>query len=91
MVRVDNSVATVDFSKEVLKANVGSEGEALGIAQIVNTLTEFPSIKKVRLTVEGRDKGAISGRNIEDWRGHIGLYDQPFSRNESVKRTSPTF
>lgn len=84
MVRVDNSVATVDFSKEVLKANVGSEGEALGIAQIVNTLTEFPSIKKVRLTVEGRDKGAINGRNIEDWWGHIGLYDQPFSRNESV-------
>lgn len=83
-IKITNGLATVDFSKEVLNANTGSEGEALGIAQIVDTLTNFPTISKVKFLVEGRDKGKIDGREIQDWWGHIGLADQPFSRNESL-------
>lgn len=83
-VKIANNLATVDFSRDVLQANVGSEGEALGIAQIVNTLTQFPTIKKVRFLVEGRDRGAIDGRQIQDWWGHIGLSGQPFSRDEGL-------
>lgn len=77
-VKIDQGLATVDFSSEVLRANVGSEGEALGIASIVNTLTEFPSIKKVSFTVEGQVEKA------QDWWGHVGLSEQPFSRNLAV-------
>ncbi|MDI9466566.1 MAG: GerMN domain-containing protein, partial [Bacillota bacterium] len=44
-INIDNGLATVDFSPEVLRANVGSSGEGLGIASIVNTLTEFPTIQ----------------------------------------------
>lgn len=71
-----DGLCTVDFSREVLNANVGAEGEAFGIKTIVNTLTEFPTIKKVQFTVEGK----IDER-ARDWWGHVGLYDQPFSRD----------
>ncbi|MCL6473111.1 MAG: GerMN domain-containing protein [Firmicutes bacterium] len=83
-VKITDSLATIDFSREVLNANVGAESEALGIAQIVDTLTQFPTIKTVKFLVEGRDRGTIDGRQIEDWWGHVGLSKQPFSRNESV-------
>lgn len=78
-IKVENDVATVDFSREVLKANVGAQGEALGIQSVVNTLTEFPGINKVAFTVEGEIDETVKG-----WWGHVGLYDQPFTRNLSV-------
>lgn len=74
----DQGVATVDFSPEVLNANVGSSGEALGIASIVNTLTESPNIIKVSFTVNGKAENAM------DWWGHVGLYEQPFDRQMSL-------
>lgn len=74
---IKDGVATVDFSREVLNANVGATGEALGIASIVNTLTEFPTIDKVQFFVEG------SAENGMDWWGHVGLSEQPFQRNLS--------
>ncbi|MFX4261802.1 Gmad2 immunoglobulin-like domain-containing protein [Pelotomaculum propionicicum] len=76
-INIKDGLATVDFSKEVLNANVGASGEALGIQSIVNTLTEFPEIKKVSFTVEGKTDEAM------DWWGHVGLYEQPFSRDLS--------
>ena len=85
-VRLDKGVATVDFSREVLAANVGADGESLGIAALVNTLTEFSEVTAVRFTVEGRNKGSIDGRAIEDWWGHVGLFDQPFHRDLSRVR-----
>jgi hypothetical protein len=77
-IKIEQGLATVDFSPEVLKANVGASGEAMGIASIVNTLTEFPSIQKVAFTVDGSVDKAI------DWWGHVGLSEQPFSRNLAV-------
>lgn len=75
-IKIAKGTATVDFSREVLKANVGAAGEALGIQSIVNTLTEFPQVKQVRFLVEGGlDERARA------WWGHIGLYEQPFKRN----------
>ena len=76
-IKIEQGLATVDFSSEVLRANVGSSGEALGITSIVNTLTEFPSIQKVAFKVDGQVDKAM------DWWGHVGLYDQPFKRDLS--------
>lgn len=76
-IKIDQGLATVDFSAEVLRANVGASGEALGIASIVDTLTELPSIQKVAFTVDG------SAEKGMDWWGHVGLYEQPFSRDLS--------
>jgi germination protein M len=73
-ITIEDGLATVDFSREVLYANVGSSGESLGIDSIVNTLTEFPTIDRVAFTVEG------SAENGMDWWGHVGLYEQPFTR-----------
>ena len=79
-VTIRDSVATVDWSAEVLEANAGAEAERLGIESIVYTLTRFPSISSVRFTVEGKDHGTASnGRPIEDWWGHAGLEGQPFT------------
>lgn len=80
-VEIKNGVAMVDFSREVLQTNVGSEGEAMGIWSIVNTLTEFPDVDNVAISVEGK----VDDRTM-DWWGHIGLYDQPFKRDVSMIR-----
>ncbi len=74
-VKIENGLATVDFSREVLKANAGAAAEELGIKSIVNTLTEFPTVQKVQFTVEGSLSAA------SDWWGHVGLRGQPFKRD----------
>lgn len=77
-INISEGTAIIDFSREVLKANVGSELEAFGIQSIVNTLTEFPSIKEVSFKVEGK-----LDQQTMDWWGHVGLYEQPFKRDLS--------
>lgn len=72
---IKDGLATIDFSQEVLNANVGSTAEALGIASIVNTLTEFPTIEQVQFFVEG------SAENAMGWWGHVDLSIQPFQRD----------
>src|SRR5262245_7944288 len=80
-VTITGGVATVDWSADVLDASVGAEAESLGIQSVVYTLTEFSTIKSVRFTVEGKDRGTASnGRSIEDWWGHVGLAGQPWHR-----------
>ncbi len=80
-INIDQGQATVNFSSEVLRSFGGSSGEALGIASIVNTLTEFPNIQKVSFMVDGQVEKAI------DWWGHVGLSEQPFSRDLTVVST----
>lgn len=89
-VTVRDKVATVDWSAEVLTANAGAETEALGIQSVVYTLTEFPTIAKVRFTVEGKSSGTASnGRAIEDFWGHEGLSGQPWDRDPQIEVLAP--
>jgi germination protein M len=89
-VTIRNRVATVDWSAEVLTANVGARTEALGIQSVVYTLTEFSSIAAVRFTVEGKTSGAASnGRAIEDFWGHAGLDGQPWHRDPQIDVLAP--
>ncbi|MDD4170173.1 MAG: Gmad2 immunoglobulin-like domain-containing protein [Desulfotomaculaceae bacterium] len=77
-ITIRDGLATVDFSREVLLANVGASGEVCGIQSIVNTITEIPGIQKVSFMVEGKvDEQALN------WWGHVGLYQQPFTRDIS--------
>jgi germination protein M len=86
-VTVKNGLAIVDFSKEIItesqKIPHSSTTEVLAIYSIVDTLTEFKEIQKIRITIEGKQKGSIDGLYIEDFWGHVGIYDD-FSRNEQV-------
>lgn len=67
-VTVKDGVATVDFSKE-LQSNFsgGSTGEEMLIGSIVNTLTDFPEIQKVRILIDGA--------SVETLSGHMDLSD----------------
>ncbi|MGH2783717.1 MAG: GerMN domain-containing protein [Actinomycetota bacterium] len=87
---VKDAVATVDWSAEVLTGTGGGRVEALAIQSIVYTLTEFPSITKVRFTVEGKSEGTASnGRNIEDFWGAVGLSGQPWDRDPEIDALAP--
>jgi len=82
-ITIEDGTATVDWNAGVLEAEVGAEIEELGIQQVVWTLTELPEVERVAFTVEGESEGeAFTGRLIEDWWGHVGLSDQPFTRSE---------
>ncbi len=53
-VEIGNGIAHVDFSREMhTKHPGGAAGEAMTINSIVNTLTEFVYIERVKMTVEG--------------------------------------
>ena len=86
-VKISDSTAIVDFSKEIItnfeEIPHSSTTEVLAIFSIVNTLTEFEEIERVKITIEGKDSGEIDGLNIEDFWGHVGIYDE-FTRNEEI-------
>ena len=65
-VKVKGDTAYVDSSNDLVKHFVGgSTGEEMLVGSIVNTLTDFPEIKKVQLLVEGK--------KIESLAGHFDL------------------
>ncbi len=90
-VKISEGTATVDFSKEIItnfqEIPHSSTTEILAIFSIVNTLTEFEEIKKVKITIEGKDSGQVDGLYIEDFWGHVGIYEE-FTRNEDIIKSS---
>ena len=84
---VEDELATVDLGKEIITDNSeiphSSTTEILAIYSIVNTLTEFEDIKRVKITIDGMESGKIDGMNIEDFWGHVGIYEE-FTRNEDI-------
>ncbi|HEY3314591.1 MAG TPA: GerMN domain-containing protein [Bacillota bacterium] len=74
-VKVKDGTAYVDFSQEVMKLNVGARGEALTLAAIADTLTEFPEVKQVQILV--------AGKAVESIGGHFSA-DRPITRNVTV-------
>lgn len=75
-VSVKDGLTTVDFSRDVLNANLGAFNEELGIQSIVNTVTEVSGVQKVSFLVEG-----TLDQESKNWWGHVGLYEQPFTRD----------
>ncbi|HJR18823.1 MAG TPA: GerMN domain-containing protein [Actinomycetota bacterium] len=87
---ISDAVATVDWSAEALTGSGGGRVEALAIQSIVYTLTEFPTITKVRFTVEGKSEGTASnGRSIEDFWGAVGMSGQPWDRDPEIDVLAP--
>lgn len=69
---IRDRVAYVDLSDDVLKTpNRGSASEMLIVSSIVNTLTEFTSIEKVQILIEGKE--------LETLYGHLDL-SEPIAR-----------
>lgn len=75
--KISNGLAVVDFSREAVRIDRGSWGEALVVWSVVNTLTKFPQVEAVQILIEGEP--------VETFAGHFGL-SQPLRRNEQVIR-----
>lgn len=65
--------AVVDFDRRVLDFKASKEEQSLAAAAIASTLGEFQGIKKVRFTVEGKNSGAIDGKDIERFWGDVNI------------------
>lgn len=79
--KVEGGLATVDFNSATQKnLNVGSSGEALVIASVVNTLTEFSEVKEVQILIEGK--------KVESLAGHIDI-SKPLKRNQQAMQKQP--
>ncbi len=76
-VNVEDETAYVDFSEE-FKENyqLGSAAEIMTVYSLVNTLTEFPTIKKVKFLINGESL-EIEGSNFD-------FKTQEFSRNADL-------
>lgn len=71
-----DGLAIVDFSKELVTNHKGgTSGEMLTVYSIVNTLTQFPTVKKVQLLVEGKYQQTLAG--------HLDIREA-LARNESL-------
>ncbi|PKM82956.1 MAG: hypothetical protein CVU89_02135 [Firmicutes bacterium HGW-Firmicutes-14] len=77
-INIDNGLCTVDFSSEFRENHWGgSSGEILTVYSVVNTLTQFATVEKVEILVEGQ--------RIETLAGHMDL-TVPVYRNTQIIR-----
>ena len=75
-VKVADGTAKVSFSRELAKNFVGgSTGEEMLVGSIVDTLTEFPEVKRVQILIDGKA--------IESLSGHMDL-TQPLARMKQL-------
>lgn len=77
-VTIRDDLATVDFDGSITKNFVGgSTGEEFLVGSVVNTLTNFPEIKRVQFLVDGKE--------IETLSGHMDL-STPLERMNSLTK-----
>lgn len=75
-INIKDGLCTVNFSKEMVTNHPGgSAGESCTVYSIVNTLTQFPAIRKVIILIEGRV--------VETLAGHLEL-SAPLERNSEI-------
>jgi spore germination protein GerM len=60
-----NGLATVNLNQRATELNVGSPLEALAVISLVNTLTKFPDVYRVKILIEGKE--------VESLAGHVDL------------------
>lgn len=75
-VKLQDGVASVDFSGDLIKHFVGgSTGEEMLVGSVVNTLTEFPEVKAVQILIDGH--------SVETLAGHMDL-TVPIKRMDAI-------
>jgi Immunoglobulin-like domain of bacterial spore germination/Sporulation and spore germination len=63
-IRIDGGTATVDLSREVLRGRPG-DAQRYPLQALVHTVTQFRTVKRVVVAVEGRTSGAVAGRSLD--------------------------
>ncbi len=88
-VKLSEGLAIVDFNIRIITnfedIPHSSTTETLAIYSIVNTLTEFEEIEMVKITIEGKDSGEVDGIYVQDFWGHIGIYENFYRNIEIIK------
>ena len=75
-IKVENSIAKVNFNQALVEQHWGgTAGETMTVYSIVNTLTQFNDLDKVKILIEGQE--------IETLAGHMELSD-PISFNSKI-------
>ena len=72
-VTVENGLATVNFNKEFTTRTDGEYTTVMMVNAVVNTLTQYPNIKKVQFLAEGKKIIVLGQMDLEE----------PLSRNET--------
>ena len=62
---IEGGVATVDFSSAFETTGMGTTGEIGLVSQVVFTLTQFPTVDSVDITIEGEARDAILSHGLE--------------------------
>jgi hypothetical protein len=65
-IRLAGGTATVDLSREVLRGRPG-DPQRYPLQALVHTVTQFKTVKRVVVAVEGRTSGAVAGRSLADF------------------------
>jgi hypothetical protein len=73
-----DGLITLDWDRNVLDFEAEDSEERLAFAAILMTLGEFPEVKKVQFTVEGKTEGTIDDKDIRSFWGSISLIGQPW-------------
>ena len=68
-------MATIDFSRE-FQTRRGDHDTLLMLYAVVDTLTEFPEIQKVRFTVKGKPVTVLGGQDLSEPLKRDGKYIQ---------------
>jgi spore germination protein GerM len=76
-IKIDGDSIYIDFSKEILFPKYPSaESESLALCAIAGVPGMY-GIQNTYVSVEGKTSGPIDGKYVEDFWGHVGLYDEP--------------
>ncbi len=73
-----DGLITVDWSKDILKFDADPSEKVLAWAAFLETFGQFPEVKTVKFTVEGKDSGTIDGKSVQNFWGRISLKGQPW-------------
>lgn len=61
---IEKGTARVDFSRDFEDTGMGTAADGLQIPQVVYTLTQFPTVKRVVFLIEGEEVETIGGHGI---------------------------
>ena len=80
----DKGTVTVNFSKEILNSPADVAVEKALLNALALTVLQFPGVKDVRVQVEGKESGAVDGKDVANFLGNGGLKKQPLVPNETA-------
>lgn len=76
--KISGRTAIVNFDKHILDFKASAESQRVVLASLVYTATQFDKVKELKILVEGKVRGEIDGRRIENLWGDVTLKEQPW-------------